>query len=105
MTTQISVIPRARPRVARVRVARYLARMNEHVPPSKFRRYRERKRAAGLRELRMWVPDLRSPVWQAALAGEAASIAHEASRQPTDDEAAWDRHIDLEMASWDDWTV
>jgi Protein of unknown function (DUF3018) len=36
--------------------------MNELSPKSqdKFRAYRARKKAAGLRELRLWVPDLRS---------------------------------------------
>ena len=31
---------------------------------SKFARYRARKKAQGLRELRMWVPDLRNPAVQ-----------------------------------------
>lgn len=33
-------------------------------PPSKFARYRERKRANGLRLLRMWVPDVNAPGFQ-----------------------------------------
>lgn len=54
--------------------------MNEHVPPSKFRRYRDRKRAAGLREVRAWVPDLDSPKWQAMLDRERVSAAREVHR-------------------------
>ena len=34
---------------------------------SKFARYRARKKAQGLRELRMWVPDVRNPEVQARL--------------------------------------
>ena len=79
--------------------------MNEHVAPNKFRRYRDRKRAAGYREVRMWVPDLQSPLWQSLVERERLSAAREAARAPTDDEAAWDRHAELEMALWDDWTV
>jgi len=37
----------------------------------KFRRYRERKKAQGLREIRMWVPDVRSPEFQAQATREA----------------------------------
>ena len=72
--------------------------MNEHAPASKFQRYRQRKRADGFRELRMWVPDLRSPVWQAALARETASIAAGAG------DREWDLFVDAEIASWADWT-
>lgn len=39
------------------------------------RRYRERKRAKGLRLVRVWVPDHRSPEYQARLAKQAAAIA------------------------------
>ena len=40
-------------------VARYLARMNSPARHDKFSAYRARKKAAGLREVRMWVPDVR----------------------------------------------
>ena len=76
--------------------------MNEHLAPSKFRRYRDRKRAAGLREIRLWVPDLRSAHWQEMLALEQASIDRAKLRGPTDDEAAWDRHTEFEIAAWDE---
>ncbi|HJQ18258.1 MAG TPA: antitoxin MazE-like protein [Allosphingosinicella sp.] len=50
--------------------------MNEQNPhrKDKYRRYRERKKAMGLRELRMWVPDLRNPAVQARLRREAQAI-------------------------------
>lgn len=43
-------------------VARYLPGMNELSPKrhDKFRAYRARKKAAGLREVRLWVPDVRT---------------------------------------------
>ena len=42
--------------------------MNE---ASKFARYRARKKAQGLRELRMWVPDVNSPEFKAQAEREA----------------------------------
>ena len=44
--------------------------MNEASPvkPDKFRAYRARKRAQGLREIRMWVPDVHSKeFWEASV--------------------------------------
>ena len=42
--------------------------MNDASPATnKFRRYRERKKAAGLREIRMWVPDVNAPGFQERL--------------------------------------
>ena len=38
---------------------------------SKFARYRARKKAQGLRELRMWVPDVNSPEFKAQAEREA----------------------------------
>ena len=35
--------------------------------PDKFRRYRARKRAQGLREIRMWVLDINAPGFQQLL--------------------------------------
>lgn len=40
----------------------------------KFRRYRERKKAQGLREWRMWVPDVNAPGFQEELNREIAAI-------------------------------
>ena len=42
--------------------------------PDKFRRYRARKKAQGLRELRIWVPDVNAPGFQARLDREIAAI-------------------------------
>lgn len=45
--------------------------MNE---ASKFARYRARKKAQGLRELRMWVPDINDPGFQKRLDQAIAAI-------------------------------
>ena len=41
---------------------------------SKFARYRARKKAQGLRELRMWIPDVNAPGFQQRLDREIAAI-------------------------------
>lgn len=53
-------------RVDRDTVARYPGVMNAPSPRfDKFRAYRARKRAAGMRELRFWLPDVRTEeFWQ-----------------------------------------
>ena len=48
--------------------------MNAEGRPDKFRRYRERKRAAGLREVRLWVPDVRSAAFRVRLAVDVAAL-------------------------------
>lgn len=50
--------------------------MNDHSPvlADKFRRYRDRKKAQGLREIRMWVPDVDAPGFQDRLDREIAAI-------------------------------
>lgn len=55
-------------------VARYLGVMNSPIQPDKFRAYRARKRAAGLREVRLWVPDTRSPEFRKEAARQAALL-------------------------------
>lgn len=40
----------------------------------KFRTYRARKKAAGLREVRMWVPDVSAPEFQQALDAQIERI-------------------------------
>ena len=40
-------------------VARYVDSMN--APTDKFRRYRAKKKALGLREVRLWAPDVHAP--------------------------------------------
>lgn len=42
--------------------------------PAKFRRYRERMRARGLKEVRLWVPDLDAPGFRARLGADIARI-------------------------------
>jgi hypothetical protein len=54
-------------------VARYLSSMAER-DPNKFRRYRERKKAQGLREIRMWVPDVNAPRFQERLKDQIERI-------------------------------
>lgn len=45
-------------------------------PRSKFAAYRARKKAAGFRELRMWVPDTRTPEFKAEAKRQAALLDH-----------------------------
>jgi len=45
-------------------------------PRSKSSAYRARKKAAGLRELRMWVPDTRTPEFKAEAKRQAALLDH-----------------------------
>ncbi len=50
--------------------------MNNSSPArhDKFRAYRARKRAKGLREIRMWVPDVNAPRFQDELEDQIARI-------------------------------
>ena len=50
--------------------------MNDQSPArsDKFRRYRAKKKAQGLREIRMWVPDVNAPGFQERLDREIAAI-------------------------------
>ena len=43
--------------------------------PDKFKAYRARKKRAGLREVRMWVPDINSPEFKAKLARDMAATS------------------------------
>jgi len=63
--------------------------MNDASPDKqdKFRRYRARKKAAGLREIRMWVPDINAPGFKERLDKQIAAI--NASKE--------DREIQAEM--------
>ena len=62
-------------------VARYSIGMNDLSPKrhDKFRAYRARKKAAGMREVRFWVPDVTSPeFWARSVrAAEALRAAPE----------------------------
>lgn len=61
--------------------------MNDATPArqSKFARYRARKKAAGLREIRLWVPDVNAPGFQERLDEQLARInASESHREALD---------------------
>lgn len=56
--------------------------MNDSSPPrqDKFRAYRARKKAKGLREIRMWVPDVNAPgFWERSVL--AAAILRDAPEE------------------------
>ena len=56
--------------------------MNDSSPErqDKFRRYRARKKAKGLREIRMWVPDVNAPgFWERSVL--AAAILRDAPEE------------------------
>ncbi len=56
-------------------VARYHFAMNAPAQkPEKFRRYRERMKARGLKQVRMWVQDPSAPGFREALAAEIRRI-------------------------------
>lgn len=55
--------------------------MNAPPRQDKFRAYRARKKAAGLREVRMWVPDTRSPEFRKEAARQAALLDHSADER------------------------
>lgn len=57
-------------------VARYLSSMNDLSPKrqDKYKAYRARKKAAGLRELRMWVPDVNAPGFRERLREQITRI-------------------------------
>ena len=59
--------------------------MNDLSPErtNKFKAYRARKKAAGLKEVRRWVWDVNSPEFKAALARDVAAI----NAAPGEDEA------------------
>ena len=73
--------------------------MNDASPSrqSKFQAYRARKKAAGLREVRIWVPDLRSPEMQAEARRQAALLDRSADEREAAEmmtrfaQEAWDR--------------
>jgi Protein of unknown function (DUF3018) len=58
------------------KVARYYRGMNDMTPvrQDKFKAYRARKKAAGLREVRMWAIDLDAPGFQATLDAQIQKI-------------------------------
>ena len=74
--------------------------MNDPTPvrPDKFRAYRARKKAAGLREVRMWLPDTRTPEFRAEARRQAALLDHS-----EDEREAGAMMQRLTAEAWDDW--
>jgi len=64
-------------------VARYLATMNVHASrPDKYKAYRARKKAAGLKQVRVWTLDKSAPGFQEKLEADIARInASESERE------------------------
>jgi Protein of unknown function (DUF3018) len=58
------------------KVARYYRNMNDMTPvrQDKFKAYRARKKAAGLREVRMWAVDVNAPGFQETLDAQIQKI-------------------------------
>jgi hypothetical protein len=52
--------------------------VNDASPPgyNKFRAYRARKKASGLREVRLWLPDVGSPAFMKDARRQAALLDH-----------------------------
>ncbi|WAC60996.1 antitoxin MazE-like protein [Brevundimonas sp. SL130] len=56
-------------------MARYLSYMNLHAGrPDKYKRYRERKKAAGLKQVRVWALDPEAPGFRERLESDQARI-------------------------------
>ena len=56
-------------------MARYHDHMNVHAPrPNKYKVYRERKKAAGLKQVRIWTIDTSRPGFQEKLEADIARI-------------------------------
>jgi Protein of unknown function (DUF3018) len=73
--------------------------MAEFDPPrSKFSAYRARKKAAGLREIRMWVPDTRTPEFKAEAKRQAALLDHS-----EDEREAAEMMVKFAAEAWHDW--
>lgn len=71
--------------------------MNAPPRQDKFRAYRARKKAAGLREIRMWVPDTRTPEFQAEARRQAALLDHS-----DDEREAAEMMVRLAQEVWDE---
>ena len=80
-------------------VARYLSDMADLDPPrSKYAAYRARKKAQGLREVRRWVPDTRTPEFRAEAARQAALLD-----KSEDEREAAEMMRALAAEAWRDW--
>lgn len=70
--------------VARPQVARYLFGMNLHTArPDKYKRYRERKKAAGLKQVRVWALDPDAPGFRERLMADQVRIRDSESERAT----------------------
>lgn len=83
-------------------MARYLLDMNVHTPKvDKYRAYRERKKAAGLRQVRIWTLDPDAPGFRERMASDWARI------NSSSEEREIMREIELGMAEdskdWPAW--
>ena len=72
--------------------------MNAPPRQDKFRAYRARKKTAGLREVRLWVPDTRTPEFLAEAKRQAALLDH--SQDEKEAAAMMQR---LAEEAWEDW--
>ncbi len=70
--------------------------MNSAARQDKFSAYRARKRAAGLREVRLWVPDTRSPEFRKEAARQAALLDHS-----DDEREASEMMVGFTIEAWD----
>lgn len=65
-------------------VARYPSVMNVHTPkPNKYKAYRERKKAAGLKQVRLWTLDTSAPGFQERLDADFSRINASESEHET----------------------
>ena len=74
--------------------------MNDASPArqDKFRAYRARKKALGLREVRLWLPDTSTPEFRAEARRQAALLDH--SEDEREAAAMMER---LTAEAWQDW--
>lgn len=72
--------------------------MNDASPThqDKFRAYRARKKANGLREVRLWLPDVRSPAFHAEAKRQASLLD-----QSEDERRAAEMMRRLAVQTWD----
>ena len=72
--------------------------MNAPTKQDKFSAYRARKKAAGLREVRLWLFDTRTPEFQAESSRQAALLGH-----GKDEQEAAEMMTRLAAEAWNDW--
>lgn len=76
--------------------------MNVHTPkPDKHKAYRARKKAAGLKQVRMWVIDADAPGFREKLAADIARInASESERETV---AFIEAMMEEDAPNWPEW--